>query len=651
MKRWLVACTSLFTGILTVNAQGTKNYTVQFNVAVNNQPPSVTLYWQADSTALQYTVSRKPDGSANWQTLVNNLPGTSTQYVDTNVLIGDAFEYRLTKSTLTTTGTSYVYSGIECPATEYNGNLIFIVDSTYATSLSAELLQYENDLANEGWKVIRHNVSPQDSVMHIKNLITAGYYSDTANTKVVFLFGHVPVPYSGSLNPDGHANHSGAWPADVYYGDVDGVWTDIMINNTSASRIQNHNVPGDGKFDQTLTPSNVELQVGRVDFYDLPLFAQTEEDLLRNYLIKNHRYRVKDLTVRPRALVDDNFGTFGGEAFGSNGWRLCANVSSDSIGALDFFTSLSAESYQWAYGCGGGSYTSCSGVGNTTDFTTDSVQGIFTMLFGSYFGDWDSQNNFMRSSLASGTTLTCSWAGRPHWHYHHMGLGRNIGYSARLTQNNSGVYVYNYGARFIHIALMGDPTLRMHIVAPPKDFIVVAPNLNQVNMAWTASADSVLGYYVYRLDTNGTYKRLTSSILNATNYVDSNPLIYNNKYMVRAVKLQQSASGTYYNLSAGITDSVLIANGNDEWSSGILNARVFPNPTHGNFTVQYYTTTNGQSSMEVYNMQGQLIQSMNHNAAAGINSLPFSLSTNASGIYFVKITTNIASKFIKVVVE
>src|SRR6185503_3639869 len=108
------------------------------------------------------------------------------------------------------------------------------------------------------------------------NLIKADYSADPANVKSVFLFGHVPVPYSGQLNPDGHADHVGAWPADVYYGDIDGNWTDNSVNFTQsintdaadAARLTNR--PGDGKFDQTQIPSPVELEVGRVDLSNLP---------------------------------------------------------------------------------------------------------------------------------------------------------------------------------------------------------------------------------------------------------------------------------------------------------------------------------------------------------------------------------------------
>jgi hypothetical protein len=43
--------------------------------------------------------------------------------------------------------------------------------------------------------------------------------------------------------------------ADVYYADLDGTWTDASVNNTSASSPRNHNVRGDGKFDQSKVPS------------------------------------------------------------------------------------------------------------------------------------------------------------------------------------------------------------------------------------------------------------------------------------------------------------------------------------------------------------------------------------------------------------
>ena len=65
--------------------------------------------------------------------------------------------------------------------------------------------------------------------------------------------------------------------------------------------------------------------------------------------------------------------------------------------------------------------------------TTVSMGGVFNMAFGSYFGDWDNKNNFLRAHLASGQGLTNVWAAIPNWYFHHMGMGDPIGYSATLT--------------------------------------------------------------------------------------------------------------------------------------------------------------------------------------------------------------------------
>ena len=47
---------------------------------------------------------------------------------------------------------------------------------------------------------------------------------------------------------------------------------------------------------------------------------------------------------------------------------------------------------------------------------------------------------------------------------------------------------------------MGDPTLRMHIVAPPSA-LLVSTGSGGVNLTWNASPNTVVGYHVYRAPT------------------------------------------------------------------------------------------------------------------------------------------------------
>src|SRR5262249_50913636 len=154
--------------------------------------------------------------------------------------------------------------------------------------------------------------------------------------------------------------------------------------------------------------------------------------------------------------------------------------------------------------------------------------------------------------LASASyTLACAWAGLPHWFFHHMALGETIGFSARVTQNLGGrLYVdgVNDEAGKVHIALMGDPTLRMHPVGPVANLAANASGSQMVILRWTPSNDSVLGYHVYRAATSlGPFIRLTGSLISGATFTDSAAPAGANVYMVRAVKLETTPSGSYYN--------------------------------------------------------------------------------------------------------
>jgi hypothetical protein len=555
----------------------TWNYAVQVSATVQESPPRITLTWPQDTlgTPGSYTVYRKSPTSSSWGS-GTTLSGNTTTYSDTSVAEGTAYEYQVVKAASGYNGYGYICAGINVPLVDSRGKVVLLVDSSVAGSLSGELLRLQQDLVGDGWIVLRHDVSRSDSAANIKNIIKADYNADPANVKSVFIFGHVPVPYSGNIVPDGHyPDHQGAWPADAYYGDMDGTWTDNSVNNTGASDARNRNVPGDGKFDQSDLPSSIELQVGRVDLANMPgrkvwggpATFPSEIELLRNYLNKDHKFRFKQINPPARAVLYDIFGVRGGEAFAASGYRAYAPMVAGSQTLTlqnngEWVPYLRDNSCLLAYGSGAGSYTSIGGLGNTgqyndgttVEFVENDIKAVFTMLFGSWLGDWDSEDNIMRSVLATPSMgLACSWSGRPHWFYHHIGLGETLGYSARITQNNGGSGLYrnqiNSAAGSIHVALMGDPTLRLHPVAPPSNLTASGGTLQ-----WTASQDPVIGYHVYRsANANGPFTRITGSLVTGTSYTDGASGTYN--YMVKAIKLQTSPSGTYYNSSEGITTS------------------------------------------------------------------------------------------------
>ena len=554
-------------GFSTLQAQVAKDATVPLSATIAVGPPSITLNWTNPGNA-NLVILRRTKGQAgnSWQQVIS-LNGTNlTSLIDNGVSAGQIYEYVIQRTLGTIVAFGYAHVAINANPVNTRGKILIFVDSTTADALGVELIRLKNDMRGDGWWPIAFHTGPSSTVQSIKNQIIASYNADPVNVKSVLLLGTVPIPYSGNTNWDGHLEHAGAWPADAYYADVNGVWTDTL-NNITPARAANVNIPGDGKFDQSFLPTAAELQVGRVDFRRINAAAFGAADqigLMKRYLDKNHKWRIGDYAVQNKALVDDNFGYFNGAAFAANGFRNAYPlVGEANVVEADFFADTNPQSYLLGYGAGGGTYQSAGGVGSSADFAVDSVNIVFSNLFGSYHGDWDFESDpFMPSALASrGGILTCSWAGRPHWFNQALASGETIGYCSWETMNaqfNNGFFG-SYGESGAHVALLGDPTLRANVVKPATNLALTAPTCSSVALSWTASADAVAGYHVYRaLSQDGSYIRLTTTPVSGTTYTDNAPALDTLYYQVRAIKnVTNPGGGTYANNAIGPIKSIV----------------------------------------------------------------------------------------------
>ena len=263
----------------------------------------------------------------------------------------------------------------------YRGKIVLLVDKTLSANSTAEpkIERLAQDLVNDGWAVLRHDVErgpavpfqdPGDTgilngqnigtisqaswaaqtahqIREMKAIIKADYNADPNNVKAVFLLGHIAIPYSGDAAPEngGHPDWVGANPADIFYGEMSGLygpggWSDFSVDNSrflanNGLGIPNDpngrvavsggvtypwngyetyrqlvNRPSDGKYDQDFLPSPLKLAVGRVDLYNMPTFNDTtktlhynETALLCNYLDKDHDFRVGSFTVSRKAWL------------------------------------------------------------------------------------------------------------------------------------------------------------------------------------------------------------------------------------------------------------------------------------------------------------------------------------------------------------
>lgn len=554
IKKLICVFLAVIVSIYSNSAPPTPSTNLSLLVQAAASSNSITLNWSSYVSSTGYVIHRKLKSSSSWGNSIASLSGSSTQWVDNNVTSNTYYEYRITRSSSSGTAYGYVSSSIQLQPIEYRGRMILVVDNTFINSLSVKISELHDDLKKDGWSVTRIDVSRTSSPSSVRSQIQTIYNSDPTNVKSVLLLGHIPVYRSGNVAPDDH--NAIPWACDAYYGEMNSTWSTPP----------------------TSLPSDVELEVGRIDLFNLPSFGVSEQQLLSNYLTKLHNFKTRQFIPQNRMLIQDNL-TWVSSPLAETAYRIAGPLVGISnitdIPSYNFpnYVSRMPDSWLWGYYSGGGSYNSADGIGNTTSFVNTQNNVIFNMTFGSYFGNWDcnsgvpnwnnNTDNLMRATIASGQALTNVYVGQPNWFFHHMGLGDNIGYSTRISMNNrtsNSTYLPQNGGWFgqgyttIHLGLMGDPSLRMNYVSPPSNLIISQSGSN-MTLTWTPSQQSVDGYYLYQM-VSGVPVRAHPSLITSNTITGNFTNTIGTEYMVRAVKLENNSSGTYFNLSLGITSTV-----------------------------------------------------------------------------------------------
>lgn len=559
----------------------------------------IYLFWPTNDIRQALWVSRReytnrPSAWNSWSSLYTNTltPTQQGQYIDTTVNSGIHYEYFV--SSLVTNWVcggdtnlpywdyEYISTGTKVPVKDTRGNLILIVETNLASSIVSELTTLTNDLIADGYKVYLHEVLACDvdatgwtsAVASVRSLISTDYNSDTNSDWTLYLLGHVPVPYSGESSPGSHSENFGAHPSDWYYGDLNGTWTDTTVSNLTATNIWDHNwnIPGDGKYDQSYIPSAPELRVGRLDLTNMPAFSMTQAEVVKQYLDRVHLWKIKGYTARDRGIV--YYYTLNGNPYNSH--SVCASVfgGGDVADVGDWLNNAGAStnSYLISDKAGSGQYTEDLQLGTTDDFATTNLYTVFSSMYGSYYGDWDSgmhSDQVLQAPLCSdGYTVSVFYRGYM-MTLNAMSMDETISQELFSAAANYYATLASRYTRFAWIAggttnsayenldayitLMGDPTLRLRMTSPPTNVIVTASGTNN-SVSWTASSDTnIAGYHVYRAPTSdlNDFTRLTTSVTTSP-YSDSGAAGGAYTYMVRAIKLEESLNRSYYNASLGV---------------------------------------------------------------------------------------------------
>ena len=505
----------------------------------------------------------------------------------------------------------YLPAAINLAPVHHRGKLILLVEDAVNQALGPEISAFRDLLALDGWdSVVGATARHQDEIdcpdlacdashwaanvaeiERIKSEIIQAEY-DPGQTCAVLILGHAPIPKSGRIASDGHAEHTGAWPCDGYYGSVfpaDGQWTDALGSiNLSSARFTN--LPNDGKWDQDRLPDDVEMAVGRVDFAGLLAFADAdflpnapyntafaadrtalELDLIRLYLDKNRRYRLRQTAsarrvVYHRGFVDSalNFnGDFRARALAAalNG----LDVSGAATGRPLFEAGPVGVGVHESFGQPTGlRYGFTDGVDQshrTRDLAVAANEPpvVFHQAMGSFFIDpFFSNDNFLRSLIATPNFGLAAMAFPRMWYQEFLGLGAPLELGMRrmaeIHPPEAIPELFTIGEANRGFSVIGDPTLRLHPTPPPSNPTVETTEAGNA-VRWAAATEAVAGYHVYRSvsGARGPFERRTiGSPLSGTEWVDPAPPDGDVLYAVKALNRDVTGCGSFWNLSQGV---------------------------------------------------------------------------------------------------
>jgi hypothetical protein len=388
--------------------------------------------------------------------------------------------------------------------------------------------------------------------------------------KYILILGHVTVPYLGTISDDGHSTassaghgaHGGAWSSDIYYGDVDGIWSD-SITKTNSNYAFNLNYPKDGKFDDDYIPENlngvaeIEIPVARIDLSRLGSFPDNEAALLQKYFRKDAAYRNGQSSFSTAAMYND---------YVSPGTTLPQQAADEMLSkSLPFKASqagdIFASSASFLFGVlsGPGAFDRINDALNLQHTSADIAAGrtgtncAFYYLRGSYFPDWNAPDDFVRATLCTtngGLTAASIFKVRT-WRADGLGAGYSIGHEVPNILNDWFSAGTGFSQRTSEI--LGDATLRYPVLRPPE-LPARTFSGNSVALSWLAPAGLTVSYYVYR-STNGIagpFDRITPLPLSTPQFTDASPPSGSVLYMIRALQRVTTGSGSYTNISQGI---------------------------------------------------------------------------------------------------
>jgi hypothetical protein len=308
------------------------------------------------------------------------------------------------------------------------------------------------------------------------------------------------------------------------------------------------------------------MPVARIDFSNLPVFLNSfpgatsisgiEVGLFRRYFSKLLRYRQNQIGFVREVRSFQGDGAFHG-MIAAHKYLSSRVIGEDALEkserGVDLF--LASSTFLWGLH---GDYGIFDGIGHGQEpvsrrHYSDEILGpiefpcgIFIALDGSYMADWYYQNSLMRVSLGlPDTAMALIWGRNHSWRSERVNAGAPF-YSILQDTLSAGI------TRSSRRNILGDPTLLERYISPVTG-LVAAKVGGGVVLNWNANTQASSGFRIYRADSvNPSEWSFVASVpAGATSWtgIPANPSV--NAYMIKAVSVASSGSGSYSVLSLG----------------------------------------------------------------------------------------------------
>ena len=671
----LIFATIIFSNYLPAQIESTFNYSTEgqrvclVDISVDLNLTTATLHFKdaalnnTDETAV-YRRQQYGNGM-DWVLQVEGIPAGTNSWTDSNVKLGEVWEYQVKRTNANGVAIGYATAAILYDQSDYRGQMILVISNDYANELPDKIWRLKKDLTADGWYVNELVVGngsiyldDGESVVGVKDSISTIYNNAPVDDKpkVLFILGSVPLPRLGQglQPPDGHIQASGARGSDSYYADVDGIFTDTATYDVPQQYYDLlKNYPGDFRWDQDKIPSELEMAFGRVSFLRVASGAFSEElAMMESYLDRLHNFRY--------VVGSEKIGQK--TAFNETGYSNSTDASYRCLPALSGGQNVSHSSIanpdghnQWTVDNGPFMwYMSNQYLPQLDEWQDIGMDALVYSSDQSNFGYGDVANNSaannseesnIRRILSYDTKCLISlWTTSAINVFHQAGIGEPLGYACKFIMDyNTENQNYEKPEQNwdnpdwwnrTHFNFFGDPTLRLYQTIPPSNLQVANTN-SEFRLEWNASIDeNLLGYHIYKSDSEfGIYQKISGSSPITDLYFTDPFYELNDWYMVRAIAEQTSGSGIFLNPSHGIFvqgDIVLSAN----MLNTEIEVNIYPNPVQSEMTIE---TKLKIERIEILDSTGKKLRAMNPPSSSIIRVPIYDLS---QGTYLLKINSN-----------